>query len=208
MRRGEPISMRLNTFDILYVVVSGAAGLWQSWCFNRSGHWAFLVLMSVPFAVISFARQILVSQHESPPWRMLLTLWICMPLALVFGALVILGETEALGAITHTRINLPYYTFRLLLGEAAASLIWSFALVMSCRGSFRLSRARVLFTTATIYVAVLAAHAVSIVVKNGYHEDIYFTSESLLVTVLSALMIIAYTRNANPQTSQVEVSGL
>jgi hypothetical protein len=189
-------SLQPRVVDCIYVAVSCGAGVWQSWCFNYGADNLFVFIgMSLPFALASYAYALLfgqISPLEAPPsWKRMLVLWAGMPLSLAIGALTILAETGVMVVVGFRVDNLPLYSLRLLVGEAAACLAWAACLLIwSRKTGFGLSRKHLLESSSALFGGVLVAYGLSTPILRSFHKDIYFLLTSVLTTTISALILI------------------
>jgi hypothetical protein len=188
--------MRLKSADYIYLLLSCIAGVWQAWSFNYGKDSVLLVMtMSLPFALASYAHASLLDMTtivgERPHWKRALLLWVGMPLSLVVGSLTILAETGSMYAIGLGWNDLPFYTLRLLIGEAAACLVWAKCLqVWLHQPTLHPSRIRYFFLVAALYAGVLLANTFSALI----HETSDFFVVSVVGTMTSA-MIVIFMRN-------------
>src|SRR5260370_39430569 len=145
MRNGQSSSLRLLRLgDYIYIAASCIASIWQAWCWGSNTFW--VIPMGLPFALTSYAHSSFpLSVVERPDWKRMFVLWAGMPVSLIAGALTIAGETGIMYAVGFGVNDLPLYTFRLLIGEAAACLAWAKCLqIWSRHQNLRPSRNRLL----------------------------------------------------------------
>ena len=185
----------LKSFDYVYVSLSSIISVWQWWCINHGKDNVFsiilLVLMGLPFALASYAQLLLRPVAVRHNWARIIVLWAGMPLSLVAASLIILAETGVLYAAGFGTNDLPFDFLRLLIGEGAASLVWAICLLMSLREpGRRVSKTRILGTSAAILAGALLSQALSKLILSYFHKDIYFLLTSLVVTTLSAFVVI------------------
>jgi len=185
----------LKSFDYVYVPLSSIIGVWQWWCINHGKDnivsIILLMFMGLPFALASCAQLSLRPVAVRRNWARIIVLWAGMPLSLAVASLVILAETGILYAAGFGTNDLPFDFLRVLIGEGAASLVWAICLLMSLREpSRRVSRTRILGTSAAIFAGTLLSQALSKLILSHFHMDIYFLLISLVVTTLSAFVVI------------------
>ena len=121
----------------------------------------------------------------------MLVLWAGMPLSLMVGALTILAETRIMYAAGFGMDNLPFYSLRLAVGEAAGCVAWTICLVAwSRQPGLVLSRNRILALFATLFVGVLSAHELSSLILKSFHRDVYVLLTSTVATTASALILV------------------
>jgi len=191
--------MRLKSADLIYVVLSSVAGVWEWWCadYGRDNliTVSLFILMSLPFALMSYVYG---SQHGRSgglavrsDWKRILVLWAGMPLALAVGSLAILAQTGILYAVGFGPVNLPLDTLRLVIGEGAACLAWAICLLAwSCGLGSCWSRSRLLASFTILFAAVLSANGVSNLVLKTFHKDIYLLLTSVVATAISAVILV------------------
>lgn len=200
MRIRESSRVRLlKSTDYVYVLVCSLAGVWQWWCADY-GRDNFLtvalgILMGLPFALASYAHISLFRTSSAvvarPDWKRILILWAGMPFSLAIGSLTILAQTQIMYAIGFGIDNLPFYSLRLMIGEAAACLVWAVCLLAWSRESgSSLSRNRILASFAVLFAGVLSANGVTSLVLESFHKDISWLFISVVVTTISALILI------------------
>lgn len=172
------------------------AGVWQSWCFNYGADSLFVFMgMSLPFALASYAHASLLSKistvESRPDWKRMLILWAGMPLSLAVGASTILAETGVLYVTGFGMANLPFYSLRLVIGEAAACLAWAICLLgWSRKTGFRLSRRQLLGSFSALFAGVLVASGLSTPILRSFHKNIHFLLISVFTTTISALILV------------------
>jgi hypothetical protein len=194
--------MRLKSIDYIYVLLSSATGVWQAWCFTYGQNSILIpILMSLPFALASYAYASLVSADghvaKRPDWKRTLILWAGMPVSLVAGALTMGAETGIMYAVGLGIDNLPFASVRFLIGEGAACLVWAICLlVWSSASGLGLSRKRLLALSATLFVGVLFAYGLSDLIRRRFQKDRFFLVTSVVVTMISALFLVASRQNA------------
>jgi hypothetical protein len=202
MRIGQSSSMRLVSVDYIYLLLSCVAGVWQAWCANYGRNDLLVILIalfSLPFALASYAHESLLGSTWSFNWKRMLVLWAGMPLALILGSLTTFGETGLMYAAGFGRDNPPYYSLRLLIGEGAACLVWAECLLIwSHQSRLRFSRDRLLAAFAALYVAVLAAHGLSVLFLRNFHKDFFVLLTSIAATAISS-MILIFLRREKPE---------
>lgn len=199
MPDGKPSSLQqVKPADYIYVLFSCIAGVWQAWCFTYGSNdlLVFLVIgMSLPFAVASYIHAALLNTAsdivERPDWKGIIVLWVGMPLSLIVSSVIMFAETEILYAAGFGRIDLPFDSLRILIGEGFACLAWAACLLLWFRQQgIRPSRKRLLAIFAALFTGVLIADGLSRLVVRYLHKDIYFLLTSMVVTVLSALIVV------------------
>jgi hypothetical protein len=179
--------------DYIYFLFSCVAGVWQAWCLNYGADNTLSIILGVtmglPFAVLSYAHASILSKSSAidqrPDWKGMLILWIGMPLSIVMGVLTILATTLFLHAAGYGTDDLPFYSLRLSIGEAAACLAWATCLLMSFSscGASR-SRYYLFVFFATLYAGSLVVHGFSAVVPKYSSKHLLVTS--VVETALSA----------------------
>jgi hypothetical protein len=199
MRIGESSSVRLKSIDYIYVLLSSLAGVWQWWCVDY-GRDNFLTvalgaLMSAPFVLASYAHASLFRTSSTvvarPNWKRIVILWAGMPFSLAIGSATILAQTRIMQAVGFGIDNLPFYSLRLVIGEAAACLVWAICLLAwSWESGSCFSRNRILPLFAILLAGVLSAHGVSNLALKSFHREIYFLLTSVVATTISALILI------------------
>lgn len=199
MRIGQSGSMQLTT-DCTYVVLSGIAGVWQWWCAVRGSNTILmLAIMSVPFALVSYGYASLLGKTRTdasrPDGKRILVMWIGMPLSLAVASLVILGETAIMHASGFGADNLPFYDLRLLIGEAAACLVWAECLLLWLSRHKVRSRHYGVLTFVALYAGALLAYAISLLARRYYSVDVYLLTTSIVTTSISAAIIIFVKRD-------------
>jgi hypothetical protein len=192
---GESVSMQYKLVAFCYVLLSCAAGIWQGWCFAYSSNALIILVMGVPFALICYAYASLTTitsaAAERPHWSRMIILWAGMPLSLLMFALTALAETGIMNILGFGMVNLPFYNGRLLIAEAAASLVWAACLLLWSRTlRFRLSRNRFLLIFASLYGSVLLASGLTYLANRLLHKDLHVYLESSVVTAISAAIVI------------------
>ncbi len=201
--------MRLKSVDYIYVLLSCVLGIWQAWCFNYGRNSVLIaVLMSLPFALASYARALFPRATGTVPerrdWKRTLVLWVGMPLSLVVGSLTILAETGIMYAVGFGVDNLPLDSFRLLVGEAAACLAWAVCLlVWSREPALRRPGNRLLAVFAALFVGVLFAYGLSYLIRINFHKDLFMLVTSIVVTMISALILVFLSKAHDAKSAQV-----
>lgn len=199
MPDGKPSRLQqVKPADYIYILFSCIAGIWQAWCFTYGSNdlLVFLVIgMSLPFAVASYIHAALLNTAsdiaERPDWKGVIVLWAGMPLSLIVSSVIMFAETGILYAAGFGTIDLPFDSLRILIGEASACLVWAACLLLWFRQQgIRPSRKRLLAHFAALFTGVLTADGLSSLVVRYLHKDVYFLLASLVVTVLSALIVV------------------
>jgi hypothetical protein len=182
--------MQLSLRDVVYLLLSCGAGAWAGWCVERGGNALWAIPMGLPFALASYVHAVWhTSGAQRPDWRRIFILWAGMPLSLAAGALAMGAETGIMYALGLGETNLPFYSARLLIGEGTACLLWAVSLQVWLRGPRKTPRSLVqLF--AALYLGVILAHGVSSVMRRIAHMHTYFSVMSIVVTMISALMVM------------------
>jgi hypothetical protein len=195
--RNETSSMQLKLVDYIYVLFCCiAAGPWQFWCFSYGRDNVFVFIgMSMPFALASYAYASLAGTNgvaaDRPDWKRILILWAGMPLSLVVFALMNLAELGIMHAVGFGTVDLPFFKFRLLVGEGTACLAWTVCLLLwSRRPGFHMSRNRFFTIFAILFVGVIFAYEISNPINKSFHRDIYLLLTSIVVTAISALILV------------------
>lgn len=184
--------------DYIYVMASCIAGVWQAWCFTY-GKNNLLVLviigMSLPFALVSYIHASLLNATgdiaQPPDWKGIIVLWAGMPLSIVVASLTGAAETGILYAAGFGIVNLPLYSLRLLIAEGTACLAWATCLLFwSRQRGIRPLRKRLVAISAALFAGVLTADGLSWLIIRIFHKDVYVLLESVVVTMLSALIVV------------------
>ena len=190
--------MRLIPIDYGYVSLACISGVWQAWCFNYGSNKLLVPVvigMSLPFALASYAhasfRRRAKSVAECPDWKRMIILWAGMSLSLASFSVVSLAETGLMYAFGFGVVDLPYYSFRLLIGEGAACLVWAICLLMWSRqtGS-NFPRNRLPATFVILFFGVLFASGLAYLTLKLFNRDFYVYFESVVVTTISAFIVI------------------
>lgn len=183
--------------DYIYFLFACIAGAWQAWCFDYGSDNKLTIIlgafMSLPFALASYAHASMLSRSgavtERPDWRRLFILWVGMPLSLAIGALTIHVETGTMHVVGYDNDHLPFYSLRILIGEAVACSAWAMCLLLWLRHNRKpRSRYRFFIVFAMLFAGVLLAYGFSALV--GRSSSKYFLVTSIVETALSALIVI------------------
>ena len=183
--------------DYIYFAIACFAGVWQAWCFEYGADNALTIIlglsMGLPFALASYSHATIVSKStasgEGADWKRTLILWLGMPISVLIGALTILAGTVLMSALGYGRDNLPFYSLRLLIGEAVACLVWAKCLQLWLRDQWRPgSRNRLFVVFATLYAGVLFTRGFSVLLHK--YSSKYFLVTSICETALSAMIVI------------------
>jgi hypothetical protein len=183
--------------DFFYVVLSGAAGIWQGWCFSYGTN-SFLGLivmtMSLPFVALSFIYSLgnpAARIVEPPNWKRVLILWVGMPASLLAFALTVLAETGIIYLLGLARVNPAFGGLRLLIGEAAGCFVWAICLLAWARkGKPILSRNLLFAIVASLFLGVLLANGLNFLVLKSFHKDLYVYLVSAVTTMISAFTLV------------------
>lgn len=198
--------MQLASVDYGYILLACIAGVWQAWCFNYGSNRLLVLVviaMSLPFALSTYAHAAFLRRArlvaELPDWKRMLILWAGMPLSLTTFSLVSLAETRLMYSLGFGLVDLPYYQFRLLVGEAAACLVWAICLLMwSRQAGTGVPRNSLLEAFAILFVGVLFANGLAYLVLKLFNRDFYFYFESVVATTISAFIAITSRRQVAP----------
>jgi hypothetical protein len=204
MQIGQSSSLSLKSVDYIYVLFSSGAGVWQAWSANYGRNSILLaVTMSLPFAVASYAyalfRSTTSADAQRPDWKRVLILWAGMPLCMVVFTLTALAEVGIMRGIGFGIDNLPFVSLRILIGAGAACFAWAICLLAwSRQRSLRLLRSRIPVVSATLFVGVLSAYGLSELILRNLHKDLFVLLTSIVVTTISALILVILRRAGGP----------
>lgn len=199
MPNGESSSIRqLGPADYTYILFSCIAGLWQGWCFTYGSNRLLVLVaigMSLPFALATYAYALFLNRAtsiaERPDWKRMLILWAGMPFSLVCSSLMSMAETRLMYVFGYGTVDLPFYDIRLLIAEGAACLAWAACLlVWSRRSGAGAVRNRFLAAFAVLFVGVIMADGLAYLALRLLNRDLYFYLESVVTTIISALILI------------------
>jgi len=198
MPLGKSRSLRLNLRDVVYVLFSFVAGVWQGWCFDTGRNAWLIIPIGVPFALGSCA-------YLSPwtgiathcDWKGALVLSVGMPLCLIAAAVTMGAETGILYALGYDVTHLPLYTVRVLIGEGVACLIWAKCLRFWSRSGHLTRPTRSLHFFAILYLSVILAYGMSAMIHKLTEKNGNSIVISVFVTVTSAFMLTIRKREAS-----------
>jgi len=205
--------MRLKSVDYIYVLLSSVSGIWQAWCLNYPSNSLLLaILWSLPFALASYAHASLLKKagivNEPPDWKRVLVLWAGMQLSLVIFSLTGLLETQIMRAFYPGADNFPFLHLRIFIAEGAGCLAWAACLlVWSRQPGRRLSMRLLPALFATLFAGVLFAYGLSYLIRRNFHKDLLMLVTSIVVTMISALILVFLSSKAHDaKRAQVTLS--
>jgi len=207
MPDGQSSRLRLGRWDGIYLVFSVIAGVWQAWSANYGRNSIVLaVTMSLPFAVGSYAY--ILFRSTFPPdikrsdLKGVLILWAGMPLCIVVFTLTELLEVGIMRGIGFGLDNLHFFSLRILIGEGVACLAWAMVLLAWLRQEgLRLPRTHIPRVFATLVAGVLFAYGLSELTLRILHKDIFVFLTSIVVTTISALILVILRSKAQQAVS-------
>jgi hypothetical protein len=87
--------------------------------------------------------------------------------------------------------SVPFVSLLIFIGEGAACLAWAMCLLSRPRRhGLRLPRSRIPVVSATLFAGVLAAYGLSELTLRRLHKDLLVLFTSIVVTTISALILV------------------
>jgi hypothetical protein len=188
--------------DLVYILLSGFAGIWEAWCFNYGRDdlvlIAVVVLQGLPFALLSSAHDRVAHPavgraDAAPRWKRMLALWAGMPLSFLSGALSAGVTTVIVYAIAHPTDFPSYIPF--CIGVAVACFAWTCCIRMwLIRPGMRLLGGS-FFTACLVLIAgTVVAYGLSALILRTLHKDLWWSLTGVVITAATAAIIASLSK--------------